>query len=109
MCGHLSLVARDAIEAPGEGGDGLGEEGLEAAFGSQVAMMAARCRSQSSKDSISGMTGAFERRPCLTALTLDAALPASVIRLAIGIRLERRGKKKQQRSVTPDVDNYLTD
>src|SRR5207253_8261392 len=47
--------------------------------------MAARCRSQSSKDSTSGMTGAFERRPCLTALTLDAALPRSVFgpRLAI--------------------------
>ena len=33
MCGRLGLVARDAIEAPGERGDALGEEGLEATFG----------------------------------------------------------------------------
>ena len=40
-----------------------------------------------------------------------AALPRSVFgpRLTIGIRLEMAGKRGQEPSVTPDVDNYLTD
>jgi hypothetical protein len=79
--------------------------------GPQLAMIAARCRSQSSKDSISGITGASERRPCLMALRLDAALPRSVFgpRLTIDIRLGR-GARKSNAGVTPEMwNNYLTD
>jgi len=72
--------------------------------------MPSRCRCKSAVDS-PGMTASSARRPCLNAPRLDAALPRSVFgpRLTIGIRLEMAGKKGQEPSVTPDVDNYLTD